>query len=200
MTKNLISKDYKAINQYMHDNKNYGETNHFINDRILNVVISASKQNACNSILDYGCGKGLLIKKLRENLSPSIKVTGYDPGIAEYDIEYSPADFVTCLDVLEHIEPENINKVLNDISDHTSGLFICIIDLLPAQKKLPDGRNAHLLIAPHGWWLDKLSHTFKAGQYCLYSKGNLNKKICYVGTNKNKYIKLLGDVFLRTFL
>ena len=197
--KSLISTDYKTLNQNLHSKKTYGEENHSINYRIVKTIDAAIRIKMCKSVLDYGCGKGLLVKKLLNHFGQSLNVKGYDPGIPEYDIQYSPADIVTCFDVLEHIEPENISAVLDDISNNTLGVFICIIDLLPAQKKLVDGRNAHLLIAPPGWWLDKLTHTFKCGCYNLYEDGQLNKKICYVGTNKKKYSKLASEIFAKTF-
>ena len=197
--KNLISPEYKLVNQKLHDSKNYGEQNHGINEKIVEIFAAISRKNLCNSILDYGCGKGLLIKKLSDELGQSFKISGYDPGNSEYDNPYSPADIVTCFDVLEHVEPKKIDSVLNDISTQTIMLFIGIIDLLPAQKSLPDGRNAHLLIAPPGWWLDKLSQTFKSGHYRIFEAGNLNKKICYVGTNNTKFAKLACEVFSRAF-
>ena len=30
------------------------------------------------------------------------------------------------------------------------------IDTIPARKKLPDGRNAHLILESDAWWLDKI--------------------------------------------
>ena len=197
--KTLISNDYKNANQNLHNNHIYGQENHSINDRIIKIIGAASRIKMCKSVLDYGCGKGLLVKSLLKQFGSSIDVKGYDPGIPEYDIQYTPADIVICFDVLEHIEPENLSAVLGDISQNTLGIFICIIDLLPAQKKLVDGRNAHLLLAPPGWWLDKLTHTFKCGFYNLYEDGKLNKKICYVGTNRKEYSKLAAEIFAKTF-
>ena len=197
--KPLISDNYKKINQNLHHDTVYGELNHSINERVLKIIEAAIKAKICNSVLDYGCGKGLLVKKLKNQFGERININGYDPGVSEFDIPYTAADVVTCFDVLEHIEPENIGVVLEDISSNTLGIFICLIDLLPAQKKLIDGRNAHLLLAPPGWWLDKLTHTFKCGCYNLYEDGQLNKKICYVGTNKKEYNKLAAEIFSKTF-
>ena len=197
--KSLISDNYKSINQGLHNNTNYGANNHSVNERMLKVIAALANQKLCKSVLDYGCGKGLLVRDLKRKLGQAIQINGYDPGVPEYDAPYFQADVVTCFDVLEHIEQQSIDSVLNDISSQTAGLFICIIDLLPAQKKLPDGRNAHLLIAPPGWWLDKLTHTFKLGHYFIYESGNLNKKICYLGTNKTKLANLAGQVFSKAF-
>lgn len=195
----LISEEYRNINISLHESDVYGEKNHSINDRVLHAIDACLQIGMCKSTLDYGCGKGVLIKKLRNHFGSSLEINGYDPCVAEYDIPYSPADIVTCFDVLEHIEPDKINDVLDDISKKTTGLFICIVDLLPAQKKLVDGRNAHLLLAPPGWWLDRLSQTFKTGSYFLYENGNLNKKICYVGTNRSELSMLSAEIFAKIF-
>ena len=67
-----------------------------------------------------------------------------------------PAELVICTDVLEHIEPELIDNVLKHIESLTLKTAYLIIDTLPAQKNLPDGRNAHLIIENQDWWTNKI--------------------------------------------
>ena len=112
----LISEEYRNINISLHESDVYGEKNHSINDRVLYAIDACLQIGMCKSTLDYGCGKGVLIKKLRNHFGSSLEINGYDPCVAEYDIPYSPADIVTCFDVLVHIEPDKINYVLDDIS------------------------------------------------------------------------------------
>lgn len=195
----LISNDYKENNKLLHKQSNYGQTNHSINTKITKIVEAASRQKICGSILDYGCGKGLLVEQLANTLGKNIVIQGYDPGYAKYDVPYKPADIVTCFDVLEHIESEHIDAVLNDISTSTIKFFICIIDLLPAVKKLSDGRNAHILLAPPGWWVEKLTERFMSGHYAIYNNGKLNKKLCYLGVNNPKLLSLGSEIFAKTF-
>jgi hypothetical protein len=60
------------------------------------------------------------------------------------------------LDVLEHIEPECLDDVLDDMKRCTlKGVFLSV-SLVTAGKTLPDGRNAHLIVEPIEWWLPKL--------------------------------------------
>ena len=41
---------------------------------------------------------------------------GYDPAVDEWESKPDePADILSCLDVLEHIEVSSIDEVLNDI-------------------------------------------------------------------------------------
>ena len=106
------------------------------------------------SLLDYGCGKGNVFKNIQKKL---IDCRGYDPGVPEYAVMPEiPAELVICTDVLEHIEPELIDNVLKHIESLTLKTAYLIIDTLPAQKNLPDGRNAHLIIENQDWWTNKI--------------------------------------------
>ena len=112
--------------------------------------------NKCHSLLDYGCGKGNVFKNIQKKF-PLIDCRGYDPGVPEYAVMPEiPAELVICTYVLEHIEPELIDNVLKHIESLTLKTAYLIIDTLPAQKNLPDGRNAHLIIENQDWWTNKI--------------------------------------------
>ena len=66
-----------------------------------------------------------------------------------------------CIDVLEHVEPELIDNVLDDLQRVTSKKGYFTISCRPASKILKDGRNAHILIQPKEWWKKKLEPRFK---------------------------------------
>lgn len=111
-----------------------------------------------NSVNDYGCGKAAAwneynLKSLWELSSVGL----YDPGVEKYSADITvPRDLVICIDVLEHIEPDYIDDVLNEIDRlSTKAVFLNICTRL-AGKTLPDGRNAHLLVQPQEWWREKL--------------------------------------------
>lgn len=108
------------------------------------------------SLLDYGCGK----QSLKFSL-PELNVIGYDPAIEGLDTAPEPSELVVCTDVLEHIEPELIDDVLNDISRLTIRNAFLVISTRPANKTLPDGRNAHLIQKPISWWAEKLEKRFR---------------------------------------
>ena len=94
------------------------------------------------SLLDYGCGKGIILEHLK-NSYPHISIDGYDPAVPIFsNVPAKKYDCVFSNDVLEHIEPKFIDEVLNHI-DTLSNKYIWLrIDTLPARKTLPDGRNA----------------------------------------------------------
>ena len=103
------------------------------------------------TVLDYGCGKGGLGLALSHLL-----MTGYDPAVAGHEGTPEPADLVICTDVLEHIEPECLEEVLDDLRRCAlKGVFLTIATR-PAKKFLADGRNAHLIQEPMTWWLPKI--------------------------------------------
>ena len=80
----------------------------------------------------------------------------YDPGVRRFSKEPLPAEMIACVDVLEHIEPEYIESVLNDLCRLSLGIVFLSICTAPSMKTMPDGRNAHLITEPIKWWLPKL--------------------------------------------
>lgn len=110
-------------------------------------------------VLDYGCGKSTL----SHNFPHTIKQ--YDPAFPRYSATPEPADIVVCTDVLEHIEPEFIDDVLDDLQRVTKKVGFFTIAMQPAKKILSDGRNAHLIIENGEWWLEKLIKRFKIQSY-----------------------------------
>ena len=106
------------------------------------------------SLLDYGCGKGLLAREL------DFPIWEYDPAIPGKDNPPRAADMVVCVDVLEHIEPDYLSNVLFDISRCTKKVCYLVISTRPATKTLPDGRNTHLIQEGRDWWVEKLKEFF----------------------------------------
>ena len=55
----------------------------------------------------------------------------------------------------------SIDAVLKDIHRLTKRFCYVVVDLQPAVKKLADGRNAHILLAPYEWWVARFAQLFK---------------------------------------
>ena len=63
-----------------------------------------------------------------------------------------PKDGVICVDVVEHIPPEDVFKFVEDIFKLAKKFIFIVIACYPALKTLPDGRNVHLtLLNPDEW-------------------------------------------------
>ena len=144
------------------------------------------KLGMCRSILDYGTGKGRLVKHLRSKLPNNILVNGFDPAVDRWLQKPSHSfDILTCLDVLEHVEPESIDAVFSDIKALTNNFCFLIIDLQPAIKRLSDGRNAHVLLAPCDWWISRVSQHFTsvAAFPLLHTIGSPQKLVVAASSN-----------------
>lgn len=106
-----------------------------------------------DTVLDYGCGKGGLVYALR---GAGHVASGYDPGIDHFSARpQHNFDVLVSFDVLEHVEPEHIAAVLDDMESLAKRALLNI-SLVPAHKTLTDGRNAHLLVRPVEWWQAEL--------------------------------------------
>ncbi len=110
------------------------------------------------SILDYGCGQSNLMDALK--LGYPVETHRYDPAIPA--ISEKPAcvvDLLINVDVLEHIEEEDLDEVIGDMRASCRNALI-IIDMKAASAVLPDGRNAHVTLKPREWWQERLSRHF----------------------------------------
>lgn len=146
-----ISDEYRGLNQKLHeDNKSYGTSGKKWTLQILDL----SKTLDTKDILDYGCGKSTLANNL------PFQIRQYDPAIPKYSGRPSAADIVACTDVLEHIEPECLDSVLDDLKGLTKKVGFFVVATRPAAKTLADGRNAHLIQKPVEWWVPKLCERF----------------------------------------
>lgn len=120
-------------------------------------VLGLARELDATSVLDYGCGRGTLAATLRGlDDSGIIRVDEYDPAIKGKNALPSFADLVTCTDVLEHIEPACLDAVLAHLRALARKAVFVVVATRPASKFLSDGRNAHLIIEPAEWWLERV--------------------------------------------
>lgn len=150
----LISAEYVALNAQLHrENLAYGVGGGRHAETVQKLAATLKQP----SILDYGCGKGYMAKAL------PWPIWEYDPAIPEKSESPRPADLVVCTDVLEHIEPEKLVFVLDDLRRCVKQLGFFVIHTGPAAKSLPDGRNTHLIQHGEEWWRKRLERFFTVG-------------------------------------
>lgn len=147
----LFSEAYRELNRQKHALGSYGIAGH----RWASEVHGVANRIEARSVLDYGCGQGTLAAALRK-LNPVYAVHEYDPAIDGKEEKPLRADLVVCNDVLEHIEPECLYAVLDDLRDLARIAVFLVIETGPAMKHLADGRNCHLIQEKPDWWLPKL--------------------------------------------
>lgn len=150
----LISEDYRKQQEKLHENPNYGVASVSYAPLVTNLI----NQLKIDEMLDYGAGKGRLAQTIKPDRKLVIEL--YDPAQPEWSDTPSPRQFVTCIDVLEHIEPDLIDNVLDDLQRVTKEYGFFTIHTGPAVKTLTDGRNAHLIQEDFRWWLPKLWSRF----------------------------------------
>lgn len=155
----LISEEYRALNGQLHAAGNYGVSGHKWADDVRQLADIC----AARTILDYGAGQCTLAKSIRDKT-----VLCYDPAIPEISDIPDPADLVTCTDCLEHIEPDCLDAVLDDLQRLTLKAVFLVVATRPAKKILADGRNAHLIQEPYSWWLPKIISRWTMQSFANY--------------------------------
>jgi hypothetical protein len=152
----LISEQYREQQRKLHERADYG----LASVLYAPLVAEPLERAGADELLDYGAGKGRLAPALEEIVKRPLKVHHYEPANPEWAADPQPCKFVACIDVLEHIEPELLDNVLDDLKRVTASLGVFTVHCGPAVRVLPDGRNAHLTQQPIEWWQARLATRF----------------------------------------
>jgi len=148
----LISESYLKQNTALHNSApHYGAGGW----TWIGPILKFMEQSGSKTLLDYGAGKGTLAHWLPSE----VPIVNYDP--VTFPTDPAPQDFVSCLDVMEHIEPDLLPAVLDHIRSKTLKAGLFVISLRPAKKVLDDGRNAHLIVKNVEWWTTRLSQHYR---------------------------------------
>lgn len=151
----LISEPYRALNaKHHHEAQEWG----LQSIKYWKIIKNLCTDMGLERLLDYGCGKRALERAL---LPYGIKVTNYDPAFPEYADSPEPHELVVCTDVLEHVEPECLEAVLDDLQRVIVRTGFFIVATRASLKNLPDGTNPHRIIETSDWWLEKLGSRFE---------------------------------------
>ena len=130
------------------------------------------KINKCDSLLDFGCGKGFLYKnrfKINDqeyrNLLDCWKLDDvylYDPGVKEFSVyPVRKFDGLICTDVIEHIPEGDILQFIDNLFKLSNKFIFVVIATIPATKFFDDGNNIHLCLKTEEEW-KKIFLEFKA--------------------------------------
>lgn len=196
---NTISDSYLALQKELHRNQDsYGSASVGYAPLVLDIL----EITGFKSISDYGAGKCRLGNILKDK-AKSIEYFPFDPAFPEYG-EPKTAELVTCIDVLEHIEPEYLNDVVEQLSKLIEKVGLLTVHTGPAQKTLADGRNAHLIQQPASWWLEHFLPYFDIIQLMPVSQGfwvivqRKGGKYSPLFVSKPNYATLMGRVKRRS--
>ena len=120
-------------------------------------------------IIDYGCGTGRGSKKIRDLTGCEVVQIDFTENSRDDDakdfefyqhdlLEPIPVigDYGFCTDVMEHIEPENINTAITNIMNSSPEVFFQISTVPDVMGSLI-GEHLHLTVRPHEWWMKQFS-------------------------------------------
>ena len=122
-------------------------------------------KNECQSVLDYGSGKGALYTEDFHTITKEINkplpeywdidlCAMYDPAYEKHaTLPDRKFDAVICTDVLEHIPEADLGWVLQEIYSKADKMVFLNVACFEALKKLKDGSNAHVSIFSTDEWI-----------------------------------------------
>ena len=163
----LITDEYRRQQEVMHENPNYGTAS----VTFAPIVAQIIEKLQVTDLLDYGCGKMRLFDALKGKVKHQMRFQAYDPAIERLAGRPIPSPMVTCIDVLEHIEPDCLDDVLDDLQSLTMFVGFFSVSCKPANKTLPDGRNAHLIQESPEWWIPKFTSRFELHTFQVVPSG-----------------------------
>ena len=158
--------------------------------KFVDIIQAYLEKNECDSVLDYGSGKGALYTEefhtiTKEINKPLPEYWGldlcalYDPAYEQHaSLPDTKFDAVICTDVLEHIPEDDLGWVLREMYSKAEKMVFLNVACFPALKKLKDGSNAHVSIFSTEDWIQfvaKESITFKDLKIYLFAD-NIDKE------------------------
>ena len=152
----------KLYQQIYSTNKHHGHSNH--GNRYLKEILA----NKPETVLDLGCGHNELVKSLR---AKGIKAIGIDFACKSADvvadIMHLPVrdktfSLVTAFDVLEHLQPEQVRQVLEEIR-RVGRRYMFTISY---RDSTIDKRLHPTVWTPEQWGSVILEHSIAIHSYC----------------------------------
>ena len=159
----------------------------------------------CKSLLDYGCGKGLVYfksfyskssgkayKNIGEYWSSIKKITLFDPCYEKF--KYFPnslSDITVCTDVLEHIPEKDLGWVTEELFLLSKKLVFITVPTYLSSELLEGDINTHLTVKNGSWWrniIESVQKKFKhIDYYLVYRYISPNGRKNRLLTNRKKF-------------
>lgn len=137
-----------------------------------------------HKIIDFGCATGLLIKEFvlngfSEVCGTDVSFWAINYGRSEYDLpntilqylnysllESSP-DWIICLDVLEHIGNEELDRIIRIMNGKKVivRVPVCNVEGEPFCFAVSRNDKTHVQCHTKNWWINKLSSKYYINQY-----------------------------------
>jgi len=148
-----ISSDYVNKIKKMYKKSQMGENSRRKKPRLYHLPEFIKKYNP-TSLIDYGCGKGSLVKYYKNTIQT---VEGYDPCVEEFEnIPNKKYDVLISIDVLEHFELEYLTENLYLLNSLFEKAAYIDVNTQASKVFLSDGRNTHLIQEQPNWWQNQI--------------------------------------------
>lgn len=138
-------------------------------ERCVPLFLETAKPKDGATFIDWGCGSGraglaahkagldvTLIDFADNCLDPEVREALGDKFV-EHDLTkriHRKSDYGMCCDVMEHIPPEDVDKVLDNILSNSQHVFFQI-STVPDHFGKQVGEPLHLTVEDYQWWLRK---------------------------------------------
>ena len=149
-----FSRDHLEAQRHAHAvSDGYGRHDHHYLYAVLRDIAARAGGGGELTWFDYGCGKGTFMERVRL-LGLFGTIAGYDPAVAEFaQRPMGQWDVVTCLDVLDTVEPQYREAVLREIAGVTR--HFAVFDCVTRPK-----RGGRLLRLAPGFWAKFVGRVF----------------------------------------
>jgi 2-polyprenyl-3-methyl-5-hydroxy-6-metoxy-1,4-benzoquinol methylase len=162
--------NYKEIYEKSFDDQKYNQ--HPDNEFRFKIVEDFVLSNKTNSVIDIGSGRGNIIKMLG-NLGLPIHITSTDlKKFHDYNCDFyeinlcddstfsylgnNKYELLTCLDVMEHVEHECVDKILHFFSKISKNAILTIAN----HSDIQNGVELHVIQENMSFWKPKLEEYF----------------------------------------
>jgi len=169
------SKDYvELLSEYKELHKDSKYFNGICLRSHIHTISNVIFNEGAKSLLDYGCGKGILydeekcktmpINEKKQALNKPLQsiwkldyFSLYDPAYPKHSkLPKGKYDAVICTDVIEHIDEKDVDWILDEIFSYGRKFVLLTIACYKALKTFKDGRNVHVNVKTPEYWTDKL--------------------------------------------
>ena len=137
--------------------------------------MALAKPSPASTVIDFGCGTGRGALRIRLLSGATVRMADFTPNcldaevrqalgeqftFTQYDLTQpwtgGIADYGYCTDVLEHIPPQDVGRVLQNIGAACKRLFLCVSTTQDHMGALI-GETLHLTVEDAYWWHDTLT-------------------------------------------
>lgn len=126
------------------------------------------------TLLDVGCGDGQWMQYVSDvygigcvGVDPVPKLAGRNITTAlatSLPFADQSVDVITCLDVMEHLVPEDTELALGEMARIVRFGAVVTVSNIPSFHHAPDGSDLHINIRPYDEWQTLLSNAFGAAK------------------------------------